>query len=57
MKKSVGFKWKKAQEDAFQLIKEKLYSAPLLALLNFSKTFEIKCHVLRICIRAVLMPE
>ncbi|KAH9769146.1 Endonuclease [Citrus sinensis] len=43
VKKHVGFKWGSAQERAFNLIKEKLVSAPLLALLDFTKTFEIEC--------------
>ncbi|XP_033138922.1 uncharacterized protein LOC117129779 [Brassica rapa] len=43
VKKSVGFTWGPAQEEAFQMLKEKLTSAPLLALPDFSKTFEIEC--------------
>ena len=39
---------KKESENAFQLIKEKLYSGPLLALPNFSKNFESKCNALRL---------
>ncbi|GKV30806.1 hypothetical protein SLEP1_g39581 [Rubroshorea leprosula] len=43
VKKSVRFKWESEQENAFNLIKEKLISAPLLALPDFTKTFEIEC--------------
>ena len=41
VKKSVGFKWGSEQDRAFIEIKERLCGAPLLALSNFSKTFEI----------------
>ena len=43
VKKSMGFKWGSEQDRAFIEIKERLYGAPLLALPDFSKTFEIKC--------------
>ena len=56
IKKSMGFKQDKAQKDAFQLIKKKLCS-PLLALPDFSKTFEIECDVSGFGIEAILMQE
>ena len=45
------------QDRAFIEIKERLCGAPLLALLDFSKTFEIECGALGIGIEAVLMQE
>jgi len=39
------------------LLKEKLYSTPLLALHGFTKAFEIECDVLEIGIGVILMQD
>ncbi|CAA7045407.1 unnamed protein product [Microthlaspi erraticum] len=57
IKKEVGFKWEKAQEDAFQALKDCLTNAHVLILPDFLKTFEIECDASGIGIGAVLMQD
>jgi len=57
VKKVVGFKWGKEQENAFSLLKSKLILAPLLSLPDVNKAFEIECDTSGIGIRVVLMQE
>ena len=54
MKKHGEFKWTVEPQRSFELIKDKLISAPMLALSDFSKTFEVECDVFEIGIGAIL---
>ena len=43
VKKSIGFKWNDEQNKAFNLLKDKLCSTPVLALPDFMRAFEVEC--------------
>jgi len=57
VKKSIRFKWNDKQDEAFNLLKDKLCSAPVLALPDFTRAFEVGCDTSGIGIRALLMQD
>jgi hypothetical protein len=57
MKKGVSFCCGAAQDQAFHTLIDKLIQAPLLQLLDFGKTFELKCDASGIGIGGVLLQE
>ncbi|GJW93282.1 putative reverse transcriptase domain-containing protein [Tanacetum coccineum] len=53
--KNVKFNWGEKEEAAFQLIKQKLYSAPILALPKGSENFIVYCYASHKGLGVVLM--
>ncbi|RDY09847.1 hypothetical protein CR513_05738, partial [Mucuna pruriens] len=47
----------KPQEKAFQTLKDRLSNAPILAFLNFHKSFKLKCDVYNVSIGPMLLQE
>ena len=57
VKKCVGFKFEEKQEQVFLAHKHRLTNDPILALPNFSKSFEMACDESNVGIGAVLIQE
>jgi hypothetical protein len=56
-KKGAPFTWGKAQEVAFETLKDRLTHTPLLQLPDFNKTFELECDASGIGLGGVLLQE
>lgn len=54
LKKDVLFKWQNEQQLAFESLKNKLVSAPILAYPDFSQTFLLTCDASNYAISAIL---
>src|SRR6266511_3649205 len=56
-KKDNDFDWREAQQQAYETLKTKLTSAPLLVHPNYEKTFKLYCDASNIGLGAVLCQE
>jgi len=57
LKNGVKFEWFQAYAEAFQTLKDRLTTAPVLAQLNIHKSFGVYCDASRIGLGCVLMQE
>ena len=51
------FEWSKKQDESFQLLKRKITEAPVLALPNLQKAFEVEADASNYAMGAVLLQE
>ncbi|MCO5564460.1 hypothetical protein L7F22_018121 [Adiantum nelumboides] len=56
-KKNVKYVWTEKRQQAFDTLKQKLISQPVLALPDLSKAFEVQCDACGDCLGAVLLQE
>ena len=57
LKNGVKFEWSQACEEAFNTLKDRLTTAPVLAQPDISKSFDVYCDASRIGLGCVLMQE
>ncbi len=56
-KKNIKFRWMAKEREAFETLKQKLTSQPVLILLDISKPFEVNCDACGNCLGGVLLQE
>ncbi|MCO5575734.1 hypothetical protein L7F22_029537 [Adiantum nelumboides] len=56
-KKNIKYVWTEKRQQAFDTLKQKLISQPVLALPDLSKPFEVQCDACGDCLGAVLLQE
>jgi hypothetical protein len=57
LKKNQVFKWSTEADQAFQILKQKMVQAPILAVPNFSKQFKLETDACDFSIGVVLMQD
>nr|KYP53687.1 Retrovirus-related Pol polyprotein from transposon 297 family [Cajanus cajan] len=55
--KKDGFRWNEQAQKAFDELKKRVTTAPILVLPNFDKEFELECDASGMGIRAIIMQE
>ena len=56
-KKNIKYVWSSKENKAFETLKQKLTSQPVLILPDLSKPFEVQCDACGDCLGAVLLQE